>query len=123
MEPTKENVDAIVAFVKHCVKEFDLPVHEIKLRLLTTQQQAASAGAFNPATMEVFCCIKNRAIADIMRTIAHELTHAKQLVVDKVEFPEDDEGLQPYEDEANSSSGRIVRFWGRKHPEIYADLK
>lgn len=80
-----------------------------------------TAGYCDPHGMTVFVAIKNRAMADCLRTLAHELTHCKQAQRGVV-FPNDDEGLQPYENEANVNSGQLVRFWGRKNPEIYADL-
>ena len=60
-------------------------------------------------------------MADIMRTLAHELTHCRQNE-QGTDFPFDDEGLQPLEDEANTMSGRLVRFYGRKNRDIYEDL-
>ena len=80
-----------------------------------------TAGYFDPSNCRVFVAVHNRAIADIMRTLAHELTHCRQQQ-QGTEFPNDDEGLQPLENEANEKSGILVRFYGRKHPEIYADL-
>ena len=76
----------------------------------------------NLNSKSVSVAVKNRAIADVMRTIAHELTHLRQ-IESGVEFPEDDEGMQPYEDEANYMSGRLVRFFGRKNQEIYSDVR
>ena len=80
-----------------------------------------TAGYFNPETCEVFVAVHNRAIADVMRTLSHELTHCRQHQ-QGTDFPHDDEGLQPLEDEANTMSGRLVRFYGRKNRDIYADL-
>ena len=120
MKLTKENVEAVEKFAKHCIKELGLK-GKIKITLSEKQTGMPTAGYFNPQDCTVFVAVHNRAIADIMRTIAHELTHCKQQQ-DGVDFPNDDEGLQPYEDEANTSSGRLVRFYGRKNRDIYSDL-
>ena len=80
-----------------------------------------TAGYYNPEDSVVFVAVHNRAIADIMRTLAHELTHCRQKQQGII-FPHDDDGLQPLEDEANTMSGRLVRYWGREHREIYEDL-
>ena len=122
MELTTKNIKIINDFTLHCRNKLGIKEPEIKIKLLTTSQKAPSAGGFNVQTKEVLCCIKNRAVADILRTIAHELTHMKQLLVDKIIFPGDDDGLQEFEDQANASSGKLVRFYGREHPEIYDDL-
>lgn len=81
-----------------------------------------TAGYCDPHGMTVFVAIKNRAMADCLRTLAHELTHCKQAQRGVV-FPNDDEGLQPYENEANVEAGKLVRFWGRENRVIYEDLK
>lgn len=120
MKLTKENVEKIKAFAKHCIKELGLK-GKIKIILSKHQTGMPTAGYFNPENCDVFVAVHNRAIADIMRTMAHELTHCKQQQ-DGVVFPSDDEGLQPLEDAANTSSGRLVRFYGRENRDIYADL-
>lgn len=120
MKLTKENIEKIKIFAKHCIKELGLK-GKIKITLSKHQTGMPTAGYFDPETCEVFVAVHNRAIADIMRTLAHELTHCRQQQ-DGIIFPSDDEGLQPLEDEANTMSGRLVRFWGRSHREIYSDL-
>lgn len=120
MKLTKENTTAIEKFAKHCIKELGLK-GRIKITLSKKQTGMPTAGYFNPHDCTVFVAVHNRAMADIMRTLSHELTHCKQQQ-DGVEFPNDDEGLQPYEDMANQSSGKLVRFYGRKNRDIYSDL-
>lgn len=124
MRPTQKNLKIIDSFVVYCVQNLNIKAKKIDLTLSLVQQDsnAPTAGSFNPQTMEISVCIKHRAIADCLRTIAHELTHFSQ-AEKNIEFPTDDEGLQPLEDEANVMSGRLVRFFGRMHREIYADLK
>lgn len=122
MQPTEANVKLLKKFIAYCADKLTLK-DEIQLTLLTSRDPSVpSAGQLDPNTGEIRVCISNRAMADCMRTCAHELTHLKQLLVDKIEFPEDDENLQPYEDEANVQSGRLVRFFGRENPEIYQDM-
>lgn len=75
-----------------------------------------SAGAYMPGTKEVFVRTSGRALADIMRTLAHELTHHKQ---NELQLISDTEFNQKLEDQANVFSGRLVRWFGQKHPEIY----
>ena len=120
MKLTKENVATLNDFVHHCAKKLSLK-GKITVKLAETQTGMPTAGYCNPHQGFVFVAVKNRAIADVLRTIAHELTHCKQ-AQRGVRFPEDDEGLQPYEDEANTMSGRLVRFWGRENRKIYEDL-
>ena len=120
MKLTKENVKKVKTFAQHCIKKLGLK-GKIKIILSKKQTGMPTAGYFNPETCEIFVAVHNRAVADVMRTMAHELTHCRQQQ-QGIDFPHDDEGLQPLEDEANLMSGRLVRFWGRSHREIYADL-
>lgn len=120
MKLTKKNIQLITKFAKHCIKELGITT-KVKIKLSKHQTGMPTAGYFDPYNCEVFVAVHNRAIADIMRTLAHELTHCKQKQ-DGTNFPHDDDGLQPLENEANEKSGILVRFYGRKHPEIYADL-
>lgn len=120
MKLTKHNVKIIKEFALHCIKELGLK-GKIHIKLSKHQTGMPTAGYFDPGSCRVFVAVNNRAIADIMRTLAHELTHCRQQQ-QGTDFPYDDEGMQPLEDEANVMSGRLVRFYGRKHRNIYADL-
>lgn len=120
MKLTKENIEQVTKFAKHCIKELGLK-GKIKITLAKRQTGMPTAGYFDPNSCDVFVAVHNRAIADVMRTLAHELTHCRQQQ-QGTDFPNDDEGLQPLEDEANTMSGRLVRFYGRKNREIYSDL-
>lgn len=63
---------------------------------------------------------KNRAVPDIIRSIAHEMVHHKQKTRGDLRgIPEEGEDGSPWEDEANSKSGELVRKFGRDNPSIY----
>lgn len=66
------------------------------------------------------CCVytKGRNLADIFRSIAHELVHKSQFENDKIKEPVQDIG-GPVEDEANAVAGQIVKEFGYKNPEIF----
>jgi hypothetical protein len=124
MDLTPKNKKIVEEFIRHCKDELGI-VSRFTVKLINRGLEHPTAGTFNPSTSEIFVCCKNRAIADCLRTIAHEMTHLKQLEeMDHDEgFPTSDEELQPLEDMANTYGGRLVRFWGRKNREIYEDLK
>lgn len=64
--------------------------------------------------------VKNRAIVDVCRSIAHELVHHKQYLEGRVTDPvADGADGSDIENEANAVAGIIIRKWGRIHPEIY----
>ena len=63
-----------------------------------------------------------RQLADILRSIAHELVHHKQKEDGLIQKPHPQIG-GPIEDEANSMSGRLVKTYGKMFPEIYSLLQ
>lgn len=74
--------------------------------------------------------IKNRSLADIMRSIAHELVHCKQLEDGELEnpsgfAPSSTVGEKPQdiggkiEDDANAIAGQLVKAFGYSHNNIY----
>jgi len=63
---------------------------------------------------------KNRALVDIMRSIAHEMTHHKQWEDGKLKVRPPDIGGE-IEDEANSKAGQFIKLFGKKDPTIYEE--
>jgi hypothetical protein len=120
MKLTKHNIEKMKHFAKHCIHELGIKGH-VKIHLSKHQTGMPTAGYYNPEDDTIYVAVHNRAFADVMRTMAHELTHYRQKQ-QGIDFPTDDEGLQPLEDEANLMSGRLVRFYGRKNRDIYSDL-
>lgn len=65
--------------------------------------------------------VKDRAIIDVCRSIAHELVHHKQNIEDRlVDVQADGEDGSPIENEANAVAGVIIRKYGKLHPELYS---
>ena len=60
-----------------------------------------------------------RHIMDVLRTVAHELTHRHQH--EREDVPSDaGETGSPYENEANARAGILMRDYARLHPEYFA---
>lgn len=59
----------------------------------------------------------NRGMADVLRSIAHELVHHCQNCKDQLDTPHPDIGGQ-IEDEANSVAGQLVKKFGYANPEL-----
>jgi len=78
-------------------------------------------GRFDPDTYSVTLAVTGRHTLDILRTLAHELTHARQ--DEQAEMPVDaGKTGSPYEDEANAMAGRIMRYWVDQYPEFFKDI-
>jgi hypothetical protein len=59
-----------------------------------------------------------RHIMDVLRTVAHELTHTHQHERETVPSNAGETG-SPYENEANARAGVLMRDYGRLHPELF----
>lgn len=81
-------------------------------------QEMHSFGNFQPETNKIFVIAKNRNLADILRTIAHELIHLKQGKEGKLK-PNSGETGSPEENEANSLAGVLLREFGKNNPIIF----
>jgi Zn-dependent peptidase ImmA (M78 family) len=61
---------------------------------------------------------KNRALVDVMRSLAHELVHHKQWEDGRLKVrPPDVGGI--IEDEANAKAGQYIKMFARKDNTIY----
>ncbi len=92
----------------------------INVKLTNTRDGITTTAYYNPGTGLVCVYIKNRAIADILRSIAHEMVHHKQnqrgdLTGDASEGADG----SPFENEANAKAGELIRIFGKQNPEIY----
>lgn len=120
MENTAENIQLIQKFLKYVIRELKIESNAEIIFLFEHDPNYPSAGGYLPSEKKVICAVRNRAIADVMRTLAHELTHHRQNELGMI-GPEDSDN-QKLEDQANIYSGRLVRWFGRENREIYADL-
>ncbi len=63
-------------------------------------------------------CGKNRALVDIMRSIAHELVHHKQYEQGRLKVKPPDIGGE-IEDEANAKAGQYIKLFSKIDETIY----
>lgn len=63
-------------------------------------------------------CSKNRALVDVMRSIAHELVHHKQFEQGRLKIKPPDIGGE-IEDEANAKAGQYIKMFAKENPNIY----
>ena len=76
-------------------------------------------GSFQPGEGIVTVSITGRHIIDMMRTLAHELVHYKQMLDGRL-GPNAGETGSPIENEANAMAGVIMRKFDHMHPEAFA---
>jgi len=59
-----------------------------------------------------------RALVDVMRSLAHGLTHHKQFEDGRLKVQPPDIGGE-IEDEANAKAGQFIKMYAKKDPTIY----
>ena len=122
-ESTESQQDIIERFTRSCCDFLGMErVPEIKLR--RDPQWQRINGTFGRYTAgadhRIELATHGRHIVDILRTLAHEITHARQNEV--TGLPDDaGETGSAYEDSANAMAGRIMRHWAKSEPDMFAD--
>lgn len=77
-----------------------------------------SFGQYNPQTAEILVYIKNRNMADILRTLCHEMVHHKQNEEGRLKVDSGKTGSD-IENEANAQAGVLLREYGQHNEVIY----
>jgi hypothetical protein len=115
--------DILRDFVNFCVKELKIEqMPRVKLRK-DPQWSAVhkTFGRYNDDAKTLEVSWGQRHIMDVLRTVAHELTHKHQHEREGERMGADaGETGSPYENEANARAGVLMRDYGRLHPEYFA---
>lgn len=84
----------------------------------TEASKMSSFGKYTPKTNELRVVATNRNLADVLRTLAHELIHDKQRKEGVLKQGSNETGSE-HENEANALAGVLMREFGKKHPIIF----
>lgn len=84
----------------------------------TWTKKKRTFGEYTNETRSLVVYIKNRNLADICRTLAHELTHHRQNEMGLL-GPKSGETGSPVENDAHDVAGVIMREYGKIQPLIY----
>lgn len=117
----KSNIKILDQFLPFCAERLELKELP-KIKIVDNNGYSLeykSFGGYNPNTKSIVLAIQDRHIADVLRTLAHELTHYKQDMDGQLEDPNAGETGSDQENEANSQAGIIMRDFGRANPKIY----
>jgi predicted nucleotidyltransferase len=77
-----------------------------------------SFGAYVPSKHHISINPSNRNVVDVLRTLAHELVHAKQNEMGLLQ-PDSGETGSEHENDANAIAGILMRDYGKQNPNIY----
>jgi len=125
MKLKDEQIDTIAEFIKYAVKVLELQSLPSSLTLSYDTKQAKTRhtfGYFDPSTNKIWLYVKDRNVADILRTLAHELIHRKQAEQGRIEMNSGDTGSE-IENEANAMAGVLLRNFGKINNGIYENKK
>lgn len=121
-EPQDTTDNIIADFIDFASKALDL--QQVPKITFSDDQELAknmrSLGAYNPKSDELLVVKGPRLMADILRTLAHELVHRKQAEMRPLK-PEDGKTGSEIENEANAAAGVLLRQFGKYRPEIFEE--
>ena len=107
-------------FIAFCKAELNIQTLP-KISLLNDKsfvQQFRSFGEYNPQTNTIKIVALNRNLADICRSLAHELCHHRQNELGLI-YNEAGETGTDIENDANAMAGIIMRDYGKKNVNVY----
>ena len=113
----KEKLNSFVKFVKEQLELRDVPTVSIQ-----NHRNGLKTTANYDYTKEnkvVKVCMKNRALVDVMRSIAHELVHHKQWEDGRLNGPKPPDIGGEIEDEANAKAGQFIKMFAKQDETIY----
>ena len=105
----KETLALLVKFLKYAIGELELEDVEVKIRLLgKSPNEPITTGCYSPQNKTISTICDGRHMIDYCRTIAHELTHMKQDVDNRINGNEQEIGGE-IENEANVIAGIVMK--------------
>ena len=124
-QPVSENLkknDLMSAFEKFfpiAMKVLDIDkLPKIKLEKYLDHLDQPSFGRFANKEVTIHLGVKDRHPIDILRTLAHELVHFKQLLNNELDKDSGNTG-SPEENKAHITAGVIMRMFNKKYPEYF----
>jgi len=79
------------------------------------QENQHRTGWYNPETNHLWVYTGKRNLVDIMRTLAHELSHHKQKLDGDTTH---NNATSDIETQADEAAGMLIKIYVRAHPEI-----
>lgn len=116
----QNRIDIIKDFILYCKDNLDivnLPKIEYTLDRNWASQNR-TFGHYLPQDRSLIIYVGNRNLADILRTVSHELVHHRQNELGLLNSLSGQTGSE-IENQANSIAGIIMRSYGKKNEVIY----
>ena len=118
----RENLDfmqIMQEFLPMAMDELGINVlPQFKLCTYVPDVEQPTFGRFDPDNNIIWLAIENRHPIDILRTLAHELTHFRQGLRKEL-APGSGQTGSPEENEAHEIAGIIMRNFGKRYPQYF----
>jgi len=115
----KDKKDRITEFVKFVKKELDLEkCPTIVLQNGRGNLKTTANYDYTKENKVIRINAKNRAVVDVMRSIAHEMVHHKQFEQGRLKVQPPDIGGE-IENEANAKAGQYIKMFAKVDETIY----
>jgi len=108
-------------FIRFAKKEIGIK-NLVKIKLIPKREGGITTAGYFP-NKEIVIRVSGRHLVDVLRSIAHELVHHKQMEDERIKGDEPDIG-GPIEDEANAVAGQLIKKFAKAGNEhIYESVK
>lgn len=112
-------IDMMSKFLPICMKIIGLKkLPKFKLVKYVNDSDQPTFGKFENDKLLITLGLAGRHPLDVLRTLAHELVHFKQLLDGKINDKSGDTG-SPQENEAHAVAGVVMRNWNKENPEYF----
>jgi len=119
--PKEKKNEIIQQFIEFSCEYLGIDMNELNIEISYDPTEAAKMASFGKNTPETGVnriVAANRNLADVLRTLAHELVHEKQKKEGKLYSNAGDDGTD-IENEANAEAAVIMRRFGKANPIIF----
>lgn len=117
--PKEKKSEIIDKFIQETCEFLGVPNDKIEISHNPEEaREMTSFGKHTPATGIIRVVAANRNLADVLRTLAHELVHRKQEKEGKLYAGAGEDGTD-VENEANALAAIIMRRFGKANPIIF----
>ena len=121
-KPRPEVTDIVSLFIDYCVEQLGIE-QPPQVKFKKDPQWSArnkTFGRYNADHNLLEVSLAGRHVMDILRTVAHELTHTKQHEIETVPDSAGATGSR-WENQANAQAGVLMRDYAQQHPEFFND--
>lgn len=116
---SKEKKKILREFVLFVAKELQIKhIPEVRIQNHRNGLKTTANYDYTKDEKIIKICSKNRALVDVLRSIAHELTHHKQYEQGRLKVKPPDIGGE-IEDEANAKAGQFIKMFAKVNERIY----